>query len=135
MGGSLLILLDTHVLIWLALDPGRISSKAIATIDEARQTGSGLAVCDITMLEVAQLTHRGRITFPVGLATFLSEVERRFTVFPITAQISTQAFTLPASYPNDPADRAIGATAVVEGLTLVTADDQIRKSRAVPTVW
>ena len=135
MGRSLLILLDTHVLIWLALDPDRISSKARATIDEARQNSRGLAITDITLLEVAQLEHRGRIAFPVGLETFLSEVEQRFVIFPITARISIQAFLLPESYPKDPADRAIGATALVEGLTLITADAQIRNCRSVPTLW
>lgn len=130
-----MILLDTHVVIWLALDPGRISSKASATIDEARQSGSGLGISDMTLLEVAQLAHRGRIAFPAGVETFLSEVEQRFAVLPVTARISVQAFSLPASYPNDPGDRAIGATAIVQGLRLITADDQIRKSRAVLTVW
>jgi PIN domain nuclease of toxin-antitoxin system len=130
-----LILLDTHILIWLALDPRRISSKATAAIDEARLIGSGLGISDITFMELARLAHRGRIAFPAGLEKFLTEVEQRFTVFPITARISVQAFSLPTAYPNDPADRAIGATAIVEGLTLITADGQIRKSRAVPTLW
>ena len=35
----------------------------------------------------------------------------------------------------DPADCLIGATALVEGLSLVTADKEILKSRAVPTIW
>jgi PIN domain nuclease of toxin-antitoxin system len=43
--------------------------------------------------------------------------------------------SLPAGYPKDPADRIIGATALVEGLELVTADAQIRSSQAVATVW
>jgi PIN domain nuclease of toxin-antitoxin system len=49
--------------------------------------------------------------------------------------ICVQAFGLPANYPKDPADRIIGATALVEGLSLVTADRAIRNSRAVPTIW
>lgn len=130
-----MILLDTHVLLWLALDPNRISRKANAAIDEARQKGSGLGISDMTLMEVAQLAYRKRIAFPVGVETFLLEVERRFAVFPITARIGAQAFAMPASYPNDPVDRAIGATAMVAGLTLITADKHIRKSRAVPTVW
>ena len=130
-----MILLDTHVVIWLALDPNRISSKASAAINEARQNSTGLAISDITLMEVAQLAHRGRIAFPAGVETFLTEVEQRFTVFPITARISVKAFSLPTAYPNDPADRAIGATAIVEGLTLITADTQIRSSRAIPTLW
>jgi PIN domain nuclease of toxin-antitoxin system len=67
--------------------------------------------------------------------TVLAEVERRFIVLPITAKIALQAYALPPSYPKDPADRVIGATAVIEGLSLVTADQAIRKSKAVPTIW
>lgn len=89
----------------------------------------------MSLFEVAQLAHRGRIAFSSGVETFLSEVEQRFAVFPITARISAQAFSLPASYPRDPGDRAIGATAIVQGLKLITADELIRKSRVVPTVW
>jgi len=50
----------------------------------------------------------------------------------MTGRICVQAFEFPANYPKDPADRVIGATAVVEGLNLVTADQAIRpvKSRA-----
>jgi len=42
---------------------------------------------------------------------------------------------LPAGYPKDPADRIIGATALVEGIPLITADREIRKSRALATIW
>ena len=47
----------------------------------------------------------------------------------------TCARALPATYPKDPADRALGATALVEGLSLITADREIRRSRAVRTIW
>lgn len=66
---------------------------------------------------------------------FLSEVEHRFVILPITASIALQALELPAGYPKDPADRIIGATALIEDIPLITADAQIRKSRAVPTIW
>ena len=42
---------------------------------------------------------------------------------------------LPAVYPKDPADRIIGATALVEGLPLLTADRAIRGSKTVETIW
>ncbi len=66
---------------------------------------------------------------------FLSEVERKFVVLPITANIALQAYALPGNYPRDPADRIIGATALIEDIPLVTADQAIRKSHAVPTIW
>lgn len=135
MGRSLLILLDTHVVIWLAHDFHRISSKAHQAIQEARKVERGLAISSITLLEIAQLSSHRRIHLTPDLETFLSEVELRFTTLPITANIARQAFELPESYPKDPVDRVIGATALIEDLPLITADKEIRKSGAVPTIW
>jgi len=42
---------------------------------------------------------------------------------------------LPSSFPKDPADRLIAATAMVEGAPLVTADEQIRQAKVVQTIW
>lgn len=135
MGRSLLILLDTHVAIWLAQDYQRISPAARAAITEARKRDLGLAVASITLVEIARLGNYGRVNLTPDLETFLSDIERRFVVLPITANIALQAFELPASYPNDPVDRIIGATALVEDIPLLTADREIRKSRAVATIW
>jgi len=130
-----LILLDTHVVVWLAGEEYRLSSKAKTAVDEARQTEQGLAISDFTLYELSTLYRKKQFTLAISLESFLSEVERRFVVLPITTRICVGALSLPTSYPKDPADRIIGATALVEGLTLVTADAQIRKSRAVPTIW
>jgi PIN domain nuclease of toxin-antitoxin system len=135
VGRSLLILLDTHVVVWLAQEYQRISPKAQATIEEARKKDGGLAVSDITLFEIALLASRGRVNFKPDVETTLSEVERQFIVLPITANIALQAFELPASYPNDPVDRIIGATALIEDIPLLTADREIRKSGLVPTIW
>ena len=81
------------------------------------------------------LFRKKRFSLAVSPESFLGEMERRFVILPITANIALQAFALPASYPKDPADRIIGATALVEDIPLITADREIRKSRAVPTIW
>ena len=130
-----MILLDTHVVIWLAQDYKRISSRAQATIRDARKKERGLAVSCITLLEIARLAARGRIGLTPDAETVLREIEERFIVLPITRNIALQAFELPEEFPNDPVDRVLGATALVEDIPLVTADRQIRKSRAVPTIW
>ena len=130
-----MILLDTHVVIWLAQDQRRISSRARDAITNTREGGQGLAVSSMTLLELAQLASQKRIQLTPNLEAFLREVERRFAVLPITGRICVQAFEFPVNYPKDPADRVIGATAVVEGLNLVTADRAIRQSKAVPTIW
>jgi PIN domain nuclease of toxin-antitoxin system len=135
MGGSLLILLDTHVVVWLASDEVRLSKKAKNAIDEARRDDGGLAISDFTLYELSMLFRKKQIGLSISLESLLSEFEKRFVVLPITARICVSALSLPIAYPKDPADRIIGATAFVEGLTLLTADAQIRNSRAVPTLW
>jgi PIN domain nuclease of toxin-antitoxin system len=129
------ILVDTHVVAWLALDQHKISRRARTAIDGARKNAEGLAISDITLLELATLQNKGRIRLDISLESFLEEVESRFVVLPISARACARAMALPATYPKDPADRIIGATALVEGLSLLTADREIQRSKAVPTIW
>ena len=130
-----MILVDTHVVVWLASDHDRLSKKARAAIDDARRNGDGLAICDITLLELATLFRKGRIRLDISIESFLEEVEARFVVLPISGRACVRALGLPAAYPKDPADRMIGATALVEGLSLLTADREIRQAQAVRTIW
>lgn len=104
-------------------------------IDDVRRDAKGVAISDITLLELAALANKGRLSLSISLESFLQEVERRFVVLPMTGRVCARAVTLPSTYPKDPADRVIGATALVEGLSLLTADRGIRRSRAVPTIW
>ncbi len=53
-------------------------------------------------------------------------------VLPITPEIAVRSVQFPKSYPNDPQDRIIGATAIVEGIRLLTHDKMIVKSGLVP---
>jgi PIN domain nuclease of toxin-antitoxin system len=130
-----MILADTHVVVWLAFDQDRLSSKARAAIDDARRNGDGLAISDITLLELTALFRKGRLQLSISLESFLREVETRFTVLPISGRACARSLGLPAAYPKDPVDRIIGATALIEGLSLLTADHQIRRSRAFHTIW
>jgi len=129
------ILVDTHVVVWLAFAQQKISNSARMAIDDVRRDAKGVAISDITLLELAALANKGRLSLSISLESFLQEVERRFVVLPMTGRVCARAVTLPSTYPKDPADRVIGATALVEGLSLLTADRGIRRSRAVPTIW
>jgi PIN domain nuclease of toxin-antitoxin system len=130
-----LILLDTHVVVLLAFDETRLSKRARSAIDNALKNGNGLAISDISLLELAVLVNRARIRLNLSLESFLQEVEARFVVLPITGRACVRALGLPFGYPKDPADRIIGATALVEGLSLITADGEIRRSKALQTIW
>ena len=130
-----MILVDTHVVVWLACEAHRLSKNAKAAIRDARNNGEGIAISDISLLELSTLVSKGRVRLQIGLESFLQEVEARLVVLPITGRVCARALRLPPNYPKDPADRIIGATALVEGLPLLTADREVRGSRAVRTVW
>jgi len=128
------ILLDTHVLLWMASDPKRLSVRARAAIRQARQN-TGVAVATITLWELAWLAQHGRIQVLSSVESFVRETVSRVILRPMTPEIAAVAVRLPVGYPKDPADRLIGSTAIVEGMPLVTADQQIRRTKAVETIW
>jgi PIN domain nuclease of toxin-antitoxin system len=129
------ILVDTHIVMWMAFEADRISREATAAIDDSRRKGEGLAVSDISLLELARLASEGQIHLPTGIELFLQEVETLFVVLPMTARICAGSMELPRTFPKDPADRIIVATALVGGMPLITADREIQRSKLVRTIW
>ncbi len=129
-----MILIDTHAVIWLTEDQTQLSKAATQALIEAR-VDDGLTIADITLNEIAFLIDRGRVTIKKPLKVYLRFLESMFTVLPITALIADQSTRFGKSYPKDPADRLIGATAVVHELNLVTKDKRIRASKEVITIW
>jgi len=129
-----MILLDTHVLIWLALEPAKLSKKAKNAIRTARLNDS-LAVAGITLWEIAWLAENGRIETTMSVESFARECASKVTVLPITPEVAARAVSFPDFYPKDPQDRLIGATALVEGIDLVTHDKLIKKSGIVSVIW
>ena len=129
-----MILLDTHALVWAVTDSKKLSRSAASSLRRARATG-GIAISAITIWEIASLLARGRVrafgTLEASIQMFLDGIAVR----PVTPEICALGAQFPADYSHDPADRIIGGTARAEGLTLITHDEQIRKSPLIRTVW
>lgn len=130
-----MILLDTHVIVWLAFAPHRISPKAKSALQETVETGSKTCISPITLYEIGFLANRKRIQLNVSIESFLYQVADEFLLKPITVELIVEAAQFPLSFPGDPMDRIIAATALTQGIPLVTADERIRRSKVVKTIW
>ncbi len=129
-----MILLDTHVLIWAVDDSTRLSRAAASEIRRARRN-EGLSISAVTLWELASLFAKGKIEPHGTIEASLRLLTRKVTVWPITLEIAALAAEFPSDYSKDPAHRLIGATARAEGMTLITRDENIRRSPLLKTVW
>lgn len=111
-------LLDTHVVHWWSAEPGRISAPAREALEEADE----LAVAAISWYELAWLARHERIAVDVPIRSWLQGLASQVRTFGVTPAIADTAVALPSSFPGDPADRMIYATALEHGLGLISKD-------------
>ena len=127
------VLLDTHVIHWWSAEPQRVSAPARKALDEADE----LAVASISWFELAWLARHERIVVNIPIRSWLQGLADQLRTISATPAIADTAVSLPSSFPGDPADRLIYATAIEHDLPLVTKDRAIR-SHARPrsvAVW
>ncbi len=127
------VLLDSHVLHWWAAEPDRLSPVAA----EALEAADELAVASVSWYELAWLARHDRIAVTVPIRSWLEGLAASVRSLGTTPAIADAAVSLPASFPGDPADRIIYATAIEHGLTLVTKDRRMRGFRHARkiTIW
>jgi PIN domain nuclease of toxin-antitoxin system len=131
-----MILLDTHIWLWLLHDLSRLSEAANQRIaDEEAQTG--LLISAISVWEVAVKVSVGKLTLPLPIAAWYEQARTHSgTVIeplnPLDAVASTQ---LPGEFHKDPADRILIAIARRYGIPLVTCDSKILSYPHVETIW
>ncbi len=129
-----MILLDTHVLVWLLLSPKKLSKAASSAIRRA-EMANGLAISAVSLLELVNLMLANRVDVVGGVEQTLASYTQDIDIRPLTLEIAARSAYLPSDFPRDPADRAIAATASVEGIPLVTADERILSCAAIKTIW
>jgi PIN domain nuclease of toxin-antitoxin system len=127
------VLLDTHVVHWWSAEPERLSRAAARAVRDADE----LAIAAISWFELAWLAGHERITLSVPIRSWLDQLAAEVRTISITPAIAHTAASLPSTFPGDPADRLIYATAVEQGWRLVTKDARLRSHRhpSRPTVW
>ncbi|HVB77218.1 MAG TPA: PIN domain-containing protein [Candidatus Nitrosotalea sp.] len=127
------VLLDSHVVHWWSAEPDRLSAAAVKAVREAEE----LAVADISWFELAWLATHDRIRLTIPVSAWLQALSAQVRTLAVTPAIAATAVALPSSFPGDPADRLIYATAVETGSRLVTKDSRLRNHRHPRplTVW
>ena len=123
MGGStgLKLLLDTHIWLWLALEPMRLGQRVQ---NELSNPENEKWLSPLSSWEALLLHRKGRIKLEGDSVAWVSEARNRFLQAPLTHDIVLAAEQLPLDS-KDPADRFLAATAYVLDLTLVTADQNL----------
>ena len=118
-----MILLDTHVALWLRAGDAKLGSIARSEIQQAWEAHE-VAMSAMSFWEMAMLRAKGRINFPEDVGRWrLEQLGQGLIEIPVDGDIGIRASTL-ADFHADPADRIIVATALV-GHWLVTADERI----------
>jgi PIN domain nuclease of toxin-antitoxin system len=116
------VLLDTHVVHWWSAEPQRVSARAREALDEADE----LAIAAISWFELAWLARHERIVVNIPIRSWLLGLAAQLRTIAVTPAVADSAVALPSSFPGDPADRLIYATAIEYDLPLVTKDRAIR---------
>jgi PIN domain nuclease of toxin-antitoxin system len=133
MGCNEMILLDTHVVLWDAYMPEKLSKKAQDVIDQEMD----FIICDISFWEIAMLVQKGRIESIYPVDEMINSIlkSRNYMVKSITPAIAKIYIDLEDEINKDPADRLIFATALAEKTSLITADNNLHKSSLIETIW
>lgn len=124
-------LMDTHVLLWMLQNPDKIPEKILKIIDDDR---SQLFVSVATLWEFSVKYSLGKLSFRGGLDRLLWVLQKgEIAVLPIKSMYLKTLIELEKKH-GDPFDRLIISTALVEKLTLITADQAIQ-SYEVDWIW
>ena len=128
-----MIVADTHAWIWWTTTSSRLSVPARHALDQATEIG----VCAISVWEVAMLVRHRRLELDRPVLTWIRQAlaTPRVTLLELTPERAVAAATSDDLPHGDPADRMIVATAIALRAPIATKDREMRRCRAVRTVW
>lgn len=122
-----LILLDTHVWLWLLNGEEKLINSQCLSYIEKSVKYSNIRVSVISVWEVGMLESKGRIKFPIDCLDWVNNALNApgISMVPITPEIAIESSRLPGKFHGDPADRIIVATVRKLGATLISHDRNI----------
>ncbi len=120
-----MILLDTHIWIWLVNASPDLRPRLRQLIDQNKSGGLGVSV--YSCWEVSKLVEKRRLELqhPVSEWIRTALAQPYIRLLPLTPEIAVESTLLPPGFHDDPADQLIVATSRVLGIPLLTADGKI----------
>jgi PIN domain nuclease of toxin-antitoxin system len=116
------LLLDTQILLWAAGEPERLSASARTQLNDPKNE---LLFSAASLWEITIKKSLGRADFRVEPRLLRRGLlDNGYTELPITSEHAVSVDALPDLH-KDPFDRILLAQALVEGVTLLTADAQL----------
>ena len=129
-----MILLDTCAIIWNALEPNKLTPKAKKAIKHDKDE---LIICDISIWEISMLIKRKRLIVDDTASGFVNLIiqSQNYQIRQITPEIAELSVNFGAEINNDPADRLIAATSILNNIPIITADKNLRNATILKTIW
>ena len=126
------LLLDTHTFLWWTQDSTRLSRRARTAIGRPEED---CLISIASCWEMAVTISLGRLTIPTSLDRFIAEqlAANGMRVLPLSLPHLAQVAMMPFHH-RDPFDRLLAAQALVEGISLVSAD-RVFKQYGVTRIW
>ncbi len=120
------------MVIWLGVSSGRVPTAILETLSDPR---NDLFISSISVWEIATKYALRKLPIPVPPTAFVERILIDFIAKPLAfeARHAELVVDLPLLH-RDPFDRMLICQALEEGMTLVTADTEVRRYN-VPTLW
>ena len=123
------LLLDTHVVLWLANGDTRLRPSTRALIEKCRRNGGTVWFSAVSVWEIAQLVHVKRLVLDRPLKAWIERLldHAGVAVLPLGWHAAMDAYPLHPLEHRDPGDRLLIATAIERACPFVTYDERITR--------
>lgn len=128
-----MVLLDTHTLLWWTLEPDKLSKRALEECSIIEKEHGYIS--SISIWEIGIKIKKKKLEIPIHFETYVDRVKQieNLKIIPITEGIWVKNLSLNWDH-SDPADRTIVASAIIEGIPIVSKDEKIKKYYK-NTIW
>ena len=133
-GVLVVIVLDTHTVIWWTLDPTKLSKRAAKLCSEFNKTPAYLS--SISIWEIGIKIKKGKLDLGISAANFTDRLKRTGLVHIVPVDETIWLRNLELAWDHrDSSDRTIVATAQIKNVPVLTKDKTIRQFKGVKTIW